>query len=142
MNGFCRTTLEDRFVGHTDPMDKEQAAAWIAGYERAWRSPGTDMLAEVFTPDATYLQGPFDAPLVGLPAIAGMWDEERTGPDEAFEMSSEIIAVDGDTAVARVEITYGEPDHEEFCDLWIIRFAEDGRCRSFEEWWFSPDGPS
>lgn len=142
MDRFGRTALEDRFVGHTDAMKKEQVAAWIAGYERAWRSPGTEMLAEVFTTDATYLQGPFDAPLVGLPAIAGMWDEERTGPDEAFELSSEIIAVDGDTAVARVEVTYGEPDHEEFCDLWIIRFAEDGRCRSFEEWWFSPDGPA
>jgi len=123
-------------------MEKEQVAAWIAGYERAWRSPGTETLAEVFTPDATYLQGPFDAPLVGLPAIAVMWDEERTGPDEAFEMTSEIIAVDGDTAVVRVEVTYGEPDHEEFCDLWIIRFADDGRCRSFEEWWFSPEGPA
>ncbi|MDN3357396.1 nuclear transport factor 2 family protein [Actinomadura sp. DC4] len=123
-------------------MDKEQVATWIAGYERAWRSPGTETLAEVFTKDATYLQGPFDAPLVGLPAIAEMWDEERTGPDEAFEMNSEIVAVDGDTAVARVEVTYGEPDHEEFTDLWIIRFADDGRCRSFEEWWFSPDGPA
>jgi hypothetical protein len=140
INRFGRTALEDRFVGHTDAMDKEQAAAWIAGYERAWRSPGTEMLAEVFTTDATYLQGPFDAPLVGLPAIAGMWDEERTGPDEAFEMSSEIIAVDGDTAVARVEVTYGDPVEEEFRDLWIMRFDEDGRCSSFEEWWSSPDG--
>lgn len=120
-------------------MNKERVTAWIAGYERAWRSPGTDGLAEIFTEDATYLQGPFDAPVVGLPAIARMWDEERTGPGEAFEMTSEIIAVDGDTAVARVEVTYGEPEDEEFLDLWIMRFAEDGRCRSFEEWWATPD---
>lgn len=123
-------------------MDKEQVAAWIAGYERAWRTPGTDTLGEIFTADATYLQGPYDEPLVGLPAIAEMWDEERTGPDEAFEMTSEIIALDGDTAVARIEVVYGEPDPEEFRDLWILRFAEDGRCRAFEEWWSSPDGPA
>lgn len=122
-------------------MNREPVAAWIAAYERAWRSPGTDALAEIFTPDATYLQGPYDEPLSGLPAIAEMWDEERTGPDEVFAMSSEIIAVDGDTAVVRVEVEYGEPDEEEFRDLWIIRFAEDGRCRAFEEWWFSPEGP-
>jgi uncharacterized protein (TIGR02246 family) len=120
-------------------MDKQRVAAWIAGYERAWRSPGTETLADSFTADATYLQGPFDEPLVGLSEIAEMWDQERTGPDEAFEMTSEIVAVDGDTAVARVEVTYGEPDHEEFRDLWIMRFAEDGRCRSFEEWWSAPD---
>ena len=122
-------------------MNTEPVAAWIAAYERAWRSPGTETLAELFTDDATYLQGPFDEPLTGLPDISEMWDEERTGPDEAFTMSSEIVAVDGDTAVVRVEVEYGEPDHEEFRDLWIIRFAEDGRCRVFEEWWASPDGP-
>jgi uncharacterized protein (TIGR02246 family) len=122
-------------------MEREPVAAWITAYERAWRSPGTEALAEIFTPDATYLQGPYDEPLSGLPAIAEMWDEERTGPDEAFTMTSEIIAVEDDTAVVRVEVEYGEPDEEEFRDLWIIRFADDGRCRAFEEWWFSPDGP-
>src|SRR5262245_15215236 len=120
-------------------MDNQGVAAWIATYERAWRSPGTDLLAELFTEDATYLQGPYDLPLAGLPEIVEMWDEERSGPDEQFEMTSEIIAVDGDTAVARVEVTYGEPDREEFRDLWIIRFAEDGRCQSFEEWWSTPE---
>jgi ketosteroid isomerase-like protein len=123
-------------------MNTEPVAAWIASYEQAWRSPGTDALGKIFTDDATYLQGPYDEPLIGLPAIAEMWDDERTGPDEAFEMTSEVVAVDGDTAVVRVEVTYGEPDHEEFRDLWIIRFAEDGRCRSFEEWWYSPEGPA
>jgi ketosteroid isomerase-like protein len=131
---------EGRFVGHTDLMNKERVAAWIAGYERAWRTPGTETLADSFTADATYLQGPYDAPLVGLRSIAQMWDEERDGPDEEFEMTSEIIAVDGDTAVARVEVTYGDPVEEEFRDLWIMRFTEDGRCYSFEEWWSSPDG--
>ena len=123
-------------------MNTEPVAAWIASYEQAWRSPGTDALGKIFTDDATYLQGPYDEPLIGLPAIAEMWDDERTGPDEAFEMTSEVIAVDGDTAVVRVEVAYGEPDSEEFRDLWIIRFAEDGRCRSFEEWWYSPEGPA
>ncbi len=123
-------------------MDRERAAAWVADYQRAWRSPGTDALAEIFTEDAVYLQGPYDPPLVGLPEIAPMWDEERTGPDETFAMTSEIVAVEGDTAVVRVEVVYGDPVHEEFRDLWIIHFAEDGRCRSFEEWWFTPDGPA
>ena len=110
----------------------------ISGGDSAMMSP----VVRISAPRSNAFTNAEKARLVGLPAIAGMWDEERTGPDEAFEMSSEIIAVDGDTAVARVEVTYGEPDHEEFCDLWIIRFAEDGRCRSFEEWWFSPDGPA
>ena len=67
-------------------------------------------------------------------AIAEMWERERTGPDETFEMSSEIVAVDGDTGVARVEVSYGDPVEIEYRDLWIVRLDGDGRCVEFEEW--------
>ena len=63
-----------------------------------------------------------------------MWERERTGPDETFEMSSEIVAVDGDTGVARVEVSYGDPVEIEYRDLWIVRLDGDGRCVEFEEW--------
>lgn len=113
-------------------------ARWIAAYEAAWRAPGTDALGGIFTPDATYLQGPYDDPVTGLRAIARMWEAEREGPDEAFRMTSDIIAVDGATAVVRVQVSYGDPAAQEFRDLWLVRFAADGRCASFEEWPFSP----
>jgi hypothetical protein len=70
-----------------------------------------------------------------------MWETERTGPDERFEMSSEVIAVDGDVAVARIEARYEDPSPHEYRDLWIIEFADDGRCQSFEEWPFWPGQP-
>jgi ketosteroid isomerase-like protein len=120
-------------------MDRQRVAAWVAAYERAWRTPGTDVLAEIFTPDAVYRQGPYHEPVVGLPAIGRMWEQERDGPDEVFQMTSEVVAVDGDTAVVRLEVYYGDPVEQEYRDLWIVRFAEDGRCRSFEEWPFWPD---
>jgi hypothetical protein len=53
-------------------------------------------------------------------------------------MASEIVAVDGDTAVVRVEVRYQAPTAREFRDLWVIRFGDDGRCRWFEEWPFAP----
>ncbi|MFG2099247.1 hypothetical protein ACGFJ5_01450 [Micromonospora echinaurantiaca] len=71
-----------------------------------------------------------------------MWEAERAGPDEVFRMTSEIVAVDGDTAVVRLEVRYGDPVHQEYRDLWIMRFAEDGRCGSFEEWPFWPAQPT
>jgi ketosteroid isomerase-like protein len=115
--------------------------AWVASYERAWRSPGTGALADIFTPDATYSQGPYREPVVGLAAIGKMWDATRDGPDEVFTMNSELVAVDGDTAVVRVEVRYGDPLEQEYRDLWVMRFAEDGRCRAYEEWPFLPDQP-
>ena len=54
-------------------------------------------------------------------------------------LSSEIVAVDGPTAVVRVEVEYG--DGERWRDLWIMRFEAEGRCRTFEEWPFTPDQP-
>jgi hypothetical protein len=70
-----------------------------------------------------------------------MWESERAGPDEAFRMASEIIAVEGDTAVVRVNVSYGDPATQEYRDLWLVRFAADGRCASFEEWPFWPGEP-
>ena len=119
-------------------MDRQRVADWIAAYERAWRTPGTEPLGALFTTDATYLQGPYREPVAGLPAIARMWEAERDGPTEVFRMTSEIVAVDGDTAVARLEVWYGDPVTDEYRDLWIMRFAADGRCRAFEEWPFAP----
>jgi ketosteroid isomerase-like protein len=125
-------------VNGESAVTRESAARWVAAYEAAWRAPGTDALAGIFTPDASYLQGPYDEPVTGLPAIERMWEAERDGPDETFRMTSEIVAVDGDTAVVRVEVRYGDPVAQRWRDLWLVRFAPDGRCASFEEWPFAP----
>jgi uncharacterized protein (TIGR02246 family) len=114
---------------------------WIAGYERAWRSAGTESLADLFTDDATYRPGPYSETLAGISAIASMWEAERAGPDERFDMVAEVVAVDGEVAVARIEVHYQDPEAHEYRDLWIIEFAEDGRCRAFEEWPFWPGQP-
>ena len=122
-------------------MNRAQVRDWVAAYERAWRAPGTGALAGIFTADARYRQGPYDEPVVGLAAIGDMWEAEREGPDEVFRMTSDVVAADGDTAVLRVEVSYGDPVRQEYRDLWIVRFAADGRCASFEEWPFWPVQP-
>jgi ketosteroid isomerase-like protein len=111
---------------------------WVEGYERAWRSPGTESLRGLFTEDATYRMSPYEEPAAGIAAIAELWEREREGPDEPFEMSHAIVAAEGDTAVVRVEVEYGGPERLQYRDLWIVRFAADGRCREFEEWPFWP----
>jgi uncharacterized protein (TIGR02246 family) len=122
-------------------MDRAAVEQWVDGYERAWRSPGTEALVGLFAPDVTYLTSPWAQPVVGLEAIARFWEAERDGPDEEFTMSSEVVAVDGRTAVVRVHVEYGGPKGTSWRDLWVIRFAEDGRCSAFEEWPFAPRQP-
>lgn len=81
---------------------------------------------------------PYEDPASGLDEIAALWNRERESPDEAFEMAHEVVAVDGDTAVVRVEVRYGGPDRLQYRDLWVVRFDAGGRCRAFEEWPFWP----
>jgi len=121
--------------------DRGKVSQWLTGYEAAWRSAGTGSLADLFTADAGYLQSPYELPVTGLDAIARMWEAEREGPDEAFTLATEILAVDGPVAVVRAEVRYGDPSRQEFRDLWVIRLDDDGRCTWFEEWPYWPERP-
>jgi hypothetical protein len=122
-------------------MTREQVMSWLEAYEHAWRTAGTAGLERLFDPEATYQLSPYEEPLSGLEAIAEMWEAEREGPDETFTMEARLVAVDGDTAVSRVEVAYAGPPRRDYRDLWVMRFAPDGRCAAFEEWPFSPGQP-
>src|SRR5688500_10946933 len=82
--------------------DRVAVTDWVARYERAWRSPGTDALGELFTEGASYSPSPWARPIEGLEAIRRFWDAARRGLDEGFRMQSEILAIDGQVAVVRV----------------------------------------
>ncbi len=100
--------------------DRVTVGRWLADYEAAWRAPGTDGLAEIFTDDAAYL---------------------RDGPEEVFTLATSILAVDGATAVVRAEVRYGDPLRQAYLDLWVIRLRDDGRSSWFEEWPYWPGRP-
>jgi hypothetical protein len=120
-------------------VDRARLAKWIEDYERAWRTPGTEPLAELFAPDATYSMGPFEPTHQGLDAIAELWEREREGgPDEPFRMTSEIVAVEGDTGVARLDVRYDAPPRH-YRDIWIVRLDQAGLCTHFEEWPLWPE---
>jgi hypothetical protein len=122
-------------------LDRAQLQDWIERYEVAWRAPGTDALGELFAEDASYSTAPYEQPHVGLEAIAEMWEAERLGGHgEDFVLASEILAVEGDTGVARITVNYGPPRVQEYRDLWVVSLDLDGRCTHFEEWPFWPPG--
>jgi SnoaL-like domain len=122
-------------------MDRMAVQEWVERYERLWRTPDTDQLAELFLPDATYRPSPWGPPVTGLVEIAEYWEAERDGADEQFTMTSDVVAVDGDTAVVRVSVDYTRAEAGTWRDLWVLRLAPDGRCSAFEEWPFAPDQP-
>ena len=80
-------------------VDRSALRTWVEAYERAWRTPGSENLATLFAEDATYRTAPFEEPFRGLGAISAMWEDGRDGHDEAFELESQVVAVEGDVGV-------------------------------------------
>ncbi len=119
-------------------MDHHDVQKWVASYERAWRTPGTTTLPGLFTDDASYQTSPWEPPLTGIDAIGELWEAERVSPDETFTVGAEVVAIEGDTAVVRVQVDYERAESGRWRDLWVLRFATDGRCTHFEEWPFAP----
>jgi uncharacterized protein (TIGR02246 family) len=119
-------------------MDRDGVMAWVGDYERAWRAEDPQAVASLFTEDAAYARSPYDDPLRGHDAIRDFWLADA---GQTFTMSAEPVAVDGLAAVVRVEVHYGEPDPQEYRDLWILRFADDGRVEDFAEWAYWPTKP-
>lgn len=119
-------------------IQREDVIRWVRAYEVAWRTAGTEALAHLFAPDVVYLPSPWTEPLSGLAALSQFWNAERDGPDEAFELKSEIVALDGRLAVVRVSVDYEDVTSGRWRDLWVLRFDTGGRCTEFEEWPFAP----
>jgi hypothetical protein len=49
----------------------------------------------------------------------------------------EVIAVDDQVGVVQGEVDYANPDDDDFVNLWVVRFGDDGRCTEFTEWWIT-----
>jgi len=119
-------------------MDRDSVLQWVGRYERAWRDGDVAAVRHLFTDDARYRRSPYEEPAVGPDAIGAFWldDDGRT-----FSVVAEPVAVDGLDAVVRLEVRYREPVDQEYRDLWVLRFAPDGRVEDFEEWAYWPGRP-
>jgi ketosteroid isomerase-like protein len=115
-------------------MDRSGVEAWMAQYRKAWSSDDPQEIAALFTEDATYSPYPW-------PREKNRWEGRDTivqrwiGHGDSklnWRFEHEILAVDGDTAVIEGWTDY---DDEAYANVWLIRFADDGRAREFREWW-------
>jgi hypothetical protein len=104
-------------------------SAWIS-YDRA-------AIEVLFSDEATYRYSPYDEPVKGRDNIVADWLAEADSPN-TFSAEYHAIAVDGNTAVANGRTVYYEADgktvENEFDNIFVLRFDDEGRCADFCEW--------
>jgi ketosteroid isomerase-like protein len=121
-------------------MERNDVQAWLDRYVDAWRANEPEPIKALFTEDAVYRYRPYADPeqtATGNAAIAESWLEEPDAPG-SWEARYEPYAVDGDRAVAigfsRYLASGNEPERT-FHNAYLLRFAPDGRCREFSEFY-------
>ena len=112
-------------------MDHDGVLAWVSDYERAWRDSDVYAVERLFAPDIRYRRSPYEPDDVGHQAVKTFWLEDQ---GQAFTLEAWVVSLEGVTAVVRVLVNYLAPTQQEYTDLWVLRFGDDGRVADFEEW--------
>jgi SnoaL-like domain len=117
-------------------MDETQFQRWLDAYVEAWRSYDRAAIERLFGDRAEYRYNPYDEPIVGSRAIADDWLEDRDDPD-SWEAEYRPWAIEGDRAVAVGISRYFGLDRktveQEYHNVFLCRFDDDGRCSEFTE---------
>lgn len=113
--------------------DSATITAWMNGYLKAWDSNSADDIRALFTDDAVYLTAPFVPERVGIDAIVDGWLADQDQPGD-HEFTWHEVGLDGDLAFVEGLTTYKDPARR-YANLWVIRFAPDGRASAYTEWY-------
>ncbi len=124
-------------------LTRDDFAAWLGRYVEAWRSGDAAAIGALFSEDAVYSFRAGDAVVEGRAAIVEAWLKE----DEAgsWEAHYEPLAIEGEVHVAIGTTTYfdeGGLPRDEYSNIFVCRFEDDGACSAFTEWWMRGAGPT
>ncbi|WP_394550926.1 nuclear transport factor 2 family protein [Agromyces sp. MMS24-JH15] len=109
------------------------AAEWVAGYVRAWETNDPADIGALFTADANYRTAPDAAPRRGRDAIIAGWIEDA---DELGTWAFDWRIVHEVPGLAFVQGRTVYPARaDDYLNLFVIRFADDGRASEFTEWY-------
>ena len=112
---------------------------WMNGYVAAWTSNDPAQITALFTDDASYFTDPFGEPWRGHDGIVAGWLEAADTADSfTFDWSPLVVTPELSIIQGVTRYTVGTV----YSNLWIIRFAPDGRAHTFTEWWMDQAKPS
>lgn len=130
-------------------IDAEMVQRWLYAYTHAWTTYDPDEIGALFTEDAEYRRRPWDegdAVARGRAYIIAAWLEHR-GAAGTYRGVYRPLLVGHDVAVV-VGMSFYYTDATQgtleriYHNLWVLRFTNEVRCRSFTESYMqAPTGP-
>ena len=131
-------------------LTHEHVQRWLDDYAHAWDTYDEADARALFSNDAEYRWHPADDPEKGVDDIVFGWlnpNGDPAGRDKPGTYKAELTpyAVDGNKAVAIGTCTYWtDASRSEisrvYYNNWLLEFDDEGKCRSFTEYWMLPRG--
>jgi ketosteroid isomerase-like protein len=121
-------------------MNRSDVQTWLDRYVMAWKANEAAPIEALFTEDAVYGYRPWDSDehtFRGRAAIVASWLDDTDAPG-SWDAHYEPYAVEGDRAVAVGWSKYaadGDEPERTYHNAYLIRFAPDGRCAEFHEFY-------
>ncbi len=123
-------------------LTRDQFADWLGRYIEAWRSRDGEAIGGLFSADCSYSFRGGHTAVVGREAVVKAWlDEEESG---SWEASYEPLAIEDQVHVAIGSTHYFDADgipRDEYSNIFVCRFGDQGQCTEFHEWWMRAPGP-
>lgn len=117
-------------------MKKEEAIKLINLYGKAWETQDIELIASLFTDDATY-NDPKEVENIGLDAIKKYWESKVIGEQKDIKFELKNVWIDGDTVIAEWHATFKDIKRNLNIDMLetAIFTVKDGKFSSLREYY-------
>ena len=124
-------------------LTRDGFASWLDRYVAAWRSGDPDDIGDLFSEDVTYSQTGGQTVVEGRAAVVKDWLEASYEPELSWEAAYEPLAIEDQVYVGVGSTRYLREDgsREDFSNIFVCRFDQDGRCTELREWWMRAPSP-
>ena len=127
-------------------MDRSDVQAWLDRYIEAWKANESEPIRALFTEDVVYRWRPYESyPAAhGIDAVVEAWLGETRDDPDSWDARYQPYAVDGDRAAATGFSRYfatAEDPEKTYHNVFLMRFAPDGRCSEFTELYMLQERP-
>ena len=123
-------------------LTRDDFASWLDRYIAAWRSGDPDEIGDLFSDDVNYSQNGGQSVIVGREAVVKDWLEASYEPELEWQAAYEPLAIEDHVYVGIGSTRYFRDEgREEFSNVFVCRFDDDGRCCDLREWWMRAPSP-